>query len=52
MNLIIRNASVNDVQTLLAFEQGVITTERDFDITIKRNNTRYYHLNEMILILK
>src|SRR5947199_10378926 len=48
MNLIIRTASADDVETLLAFEQGVINTERDFDITIKRNETLYYDLKEMI----
>ena len=40
MNLIIRTASADDVETLLAFEQGVINTEREFDITIKRNDRK------------
>ena len=45
MNLIIRTASANDVETLHAFEQGVINTERDFDVTIKK-------ITHFIMILK
>ena len=48
MNLVIRTAFADDIKTLLAFEQGVINTERNFDITIKRNDTRYYDLKEML----
>jgi ribosomal protein S18 acetylase RimI-like enzyme len=48
MNLIIRTASANDVETLHAFEQGVINAERDFDVTIKKNNTFYYDLKAML----
>jgi GNAT superfamily N-acetyltransferase len=48
MNLIIRDASVNDIETLRMFEQAVIYTERNFDSSIKKNHTHYYDLKDMI----
>src|SRR4051812_28113968 len=48
MTIATRTASLNDMDTLLKFEQGVITTERAFDPTIKRSNTHYYDLKEII----
>ena len=47
-NLIIRKATRDDLPTLLRFEQGVITAERPFDPTLKREETHYYDLHEMI----
>ncbi len=44
----IRKASINDLETLLQFEQGVINAERPFDSTLKTEPTHYYDLKEMI----
>ncbi|MEO6611444.1 MAG: GNAT family N-acetyltransferase [Chitinophagaceae bacterium] len=44
----IRQASLHDLETLLLFEQGVISTERPFDPTLKQKDTRYYDLEAMI----
>jgi RimJ/RimL family protein N-acetyltransferase len=46
--VIIRKATLNDIPTLLQFEQGVINAERTFDSTIKTGQTYYYNLEEMI----
>ena len=47
-NLIIRKATHDDLPTLLLFEQGVITAERPFDPTLKKEKTHYYDLHQMI----
>jgi ribosomal protein S18 acetylase RimI-like enzyme len=44
----IRPAVLNDMDDLLVFEQGVITAEKPFDITIKDGHVHYYNLNELI----
>lgn len=46
--LTIRRAIFEDIPTLLHFEQGVISTERPFDETLKKEETRYYNIPEMI----
>ena len=46
--LLIRKATLNDLNTLLTFEQGVITTERPFDPTLKADPNRYYDIKKMI----
>lgn len=46
--LIIRKAIKTDLETLLAFEQGIMDTERPFDVTLKRTHTNYYDLGSMI----
>lgn len=46
--IIIRSASINDLTTLLRFEQGIINAERPFDPTLKRGDNRYYDLEAMI----
>lgn len=46
--IIIRKATLADLDTLLVFEQGVIKAERPFDSTLKANPLRYYNLEEMI----
>jgi GNAT superfamily N-acetyltransferase len=46
--IIIRKASLNDLDTLLLFEQGVINAERPFDSTLKNGLIHYYDLEEMI----
>lgn len=47
-SVLIRKATDTDLATLLEFEQGVIEAERPFDITLKRTDTRYYDIEEMI----
>jgi len=47
-NLLIRKATRNDLDTLLSFEQGVISTERPFDPTLKADPNSYYDIEEMI----
>ena len=47
-HLSIRPATLNDLPTLLQFEQGIINAERPFDSTLKTENTSYYDLPAMI----
>lgn len=44
----IRPATVEDMETLLLFEQGVIYAERPFDPTLRKGVIHYYDLNQMI----
>lgn len=44
----IRKATINDLETLLVFEQGVIAAERPFDPTLKDDPIHYYDLEKMI----
>jgi ribosomal protein S18 acetylase RimI-like enzyme len=44
----IRKAVLDDIPTLLEFEQGVVESERPFDPTLKRKDTKYYDLEKMI----
>ena len=46
--IIIRKATLNDLDELLVFEQGVIGTERPFDPTLKTGPTNYYDIGKMI----
>jgi len=46
--LIIRKAVLNDLDTLLVFEQGVISAERPFDTTLKNDPINYYDIEKMI----
>ena len=48
-SLHIRKARFQDIETLLGFEQGVISAERPFDPTLKDHPTHYYALREMIV---
>lgn len=48
-NIIIRIATMPDIDTLLVFEQGVVTAERPFDSTLKKEYILYYDLEYMIL---
>jgi ribosomal protein S18 acetylase RimI-like enzyme len=43
-----RIATLNDLETLLEFEQGVIEFERQFDPTLKTEKTNYYDIPSMI----
>jgi len=45
--IIIRKALTTDIETLLRFEQGVITAEKPYDITIQDPPVRYYDLDIM-----
>lgn len=44
----IRPASPDDLNVLLTFEHGVITTERPFDPTLKDGAIHYYDIAQMI----
>jgi GNAT superfamily N-acetyltransferase len=44
-----REATMQDLETLLRFEQGIIAAERPFDITLQKNNIRYYDIAAMII---
>jgi ribosomal protein S18 acetylase RimI-like enzyme len=44
----IRKATVGDLETLLRFEQGVVTFERPFDPTLKPDPIHYYDIKQMI----
>jgi ribosomal protein S18 acetylase RimI-like enzyme len=47
-NFTIRPATLADMDTLLQFEQGVISAERPFDPTLQDGDINYYDLNEFI----
>lgn len=47
-NLLIRKATINDLDILLAFEQGVIAAERPFDSTLGDSPIHYYDIEQMI----
>ena len=46
--IVIRPATFADMDTLLRFEQGVISAERPFDPTLRPGHIHYYDLEEMI----
>ena len=46
--IIIRQATLQDMETLLRFEQGVIRAERPFDSTLKDDPLTYYDIEELI----
>jgi ribosomal protein S18 acetylase RimI-like enzyme len=46
----IRTATLDDLATLLTFEQGVITAERPFDTTLQDGEIHYYDIAEMIKV--
>jgi GNAT superfamily N-acetyltransferase len=48
MKITTREATPEDIETLLLFEQGVIDAERPMDITLKRDKTHYYDLPFMM----
>ena len=47
-NIHIRPATTADLPTLYRFEQGIISTERPFDPTLKPDPIHYYDLSAMI----
>jgi len=46
--IITRKATLNDIEMLRRFEQGVISAERPFDPTLKKDPITYYDLEYMI----
>ena len=48
MTPFVRKATLNDLPTLLKFEQGIIVAERPFDPTIKEGQITYYDIAELI----
>ena len=46
--VVIRDATANDLDILLQFEQAIIAAERPFDPTIKPNPVSYYDLEAYI----
>ena len=44
----IRKATLNDLPSLLHFEQGVIEAERLFDVALKRSHIHYYDLQALL----
>jgi len=48
VDIIVRKATRDDLDTLLIFEQGVISAERPFDITLKGDPNHYYDIEKMI----
>ena len=46
--LIVRPAKIEEIETLLEFEQGIVTAERPFDSTLKSGEIHYYDLAKLI----
>ncbi|SIS95063.1 Ribosomal protein S18 acetylase RimI [Zobellia uliginosa] len=44
----IRTAVLDDLETLLEFEQGIIAAERPYDPTLRAGRISYYDLGELI----
>lgn len=47
--MIVREATEKDLPILLEFEQGIVSSERPFDETLKEGEIHYYDLNALIL---
>jgi len=47
-NILIRDAKLDDLETLLEFEQEIIKAERPFDPTIRQSPVSYYDLADYI----
>lgn len=45
---IIRKATLEDMEALLGFQQGVIEAERPFDVTLKDEYIEYYDIHQLI----
>ena len=48
MTIITRLATPSDIDTLLAFEKGIIAAERPYDTTLREGEIHYYDLLELI----
>jgi GNAT superfamily N-acetyltransferase len=44
----VRTATLDDLDTLMAFEKGIMITERPFDPTIQEGDVHYYDIAHMI----
>ena len=44
----IRRAKIEEIETLLEFEQGIVVTERPFDPTLKAGKIHYYDLVKLM----
>ena len=47
-NIIVRSARLEELETLKAFEQGIILAERPYDHTLKPDPISYYDIGELI----
>ncbi len=47
-DILIREARPEDVQTLLEFQQGVVTWERQYDPTIAKDPVSYYDIKKLM----
>jgi len=47
-NITVRPAQKDEIETLLTFEQGIVTAERPFDSTLKEGEIHYYDLIHFI----
>lgn len=47
-DITIRAATLEDLPTLLRFEQGIVSAERPYDKTLKPDPISYYDIGEMI----
>ncbi|MBL4941420.1 MAG: GNAT family N-acetyltransferase [Colwellia sp.] len=45
----VRKATLDDMETLLEFEQGIVKAERPFDPFLKADPISYYDLKELVL---
>ncbi|MCL9782233.1 GNAT family N-acetyltransferase [Vibrio sp. S4M6] len=48
LEITLRGANLDDIPTLLEFEQRVIEAERPFDLNLKEANISYYDLNTLL----
>jgi GNAT superfamily N-acetyltransferase len=48
-NLIVRKARLDELATLLEFEQAIISAERPFDATLRAGEIHYYDLAQLIV---
>ena len=47
-DIIIRDAEMSDLETLLRFEQNIVNSERPFDSTLRSGEIHYYPIRDMI----
>jgi ribosomal protein S18 acetylase RimI-like enzyme len=47
-NLIVRQAKIEELETLLEFEQGIVTAERPLNPCLKEGEIHYYDLAKLI----
>ncbi|MEZ5344784.1 MAG: GNAT family N-acetyltransferase [Pyrinomonadaceae bacterium] len=48
-DVVVRPARIEEIDTLLEFEQGIVKAERPFDPTLKDGEIHYYDLRELTL---